>query len=159
MSTHVYLSVPHGHELPEPLLERAAVAVLESEGISEGELSLTFLADDPIRDLNRRWRGHDRIPDVLSFCLHDPGNPPVGDIYIGVDQAVRQARDQGVSDQEELVRLVIHGTLHVLGYDHPEAWMDRGESELYRKQELMVRRILTENPEERSEIEVTGRRR
>ncbi len=159
MSAHVYLSVPRGQKLPELLLERAAVAVLESEGISEGELSLTFLTDEPIRDLNRRWLGHDRVPDVLSFCLHDPGNYPVGDIYIGVDQAVRQARHQGVSDQEELVRLVIHGTLHLLGYDHPEAWMDRSESEFYRKQELMVRRILTENPEERSEIEVTGRRR
>ena len=159
MPAHVYLSVPHGHELPEPLLERAAVAVLESEGISEGELSLTFLPDEPIRALNHRWRGHDRVPDVLSFCLHDPGDPPVGDIYIGVDQVARQAEEHGVSDCEELVRLVIHGTLHVLGYDHPEPSMDRGVSELYRKQELMVRRILTENPEERSEIEVTGRRR
>ena len=159
MSAHVYLSVPHGHELPEPLLERAAVAVLESQGISEAELSLTFLPDEPMRALNHRWRGHDRVPDVLSFCLADPGNPPVGDIYIGVDQAARQAEEHGVSDWEELVRLVIHGTLHVLGYDHPEAWMDWGDSELYRKQELMVRKILTENPEERSEIEVTGRRR
>jgi probable rRNA maturation factor len=128
--------------LPEALLEQAVVSVLESEGIDDGEVSLTFLPDDPIRVLNLRWRGHDWVPDVIAFGLHDPGETPVGDIYIALEQAARQAEEHRVPDREELVRLVIHGTLHVLGYDHPEAWKDRLESELYRKQEEIVQRVL-----------------
>ncbi len=157
MSPRVYLSLPRGHKLPEPLLEEAVLAVLAAEGLSEGELSLTFLADKEIQALNLQWRGYDSVPDVLSFGLHEPGSPPVGDIYIGVDQAARQAEEHGVSHREELVRLAIHGTLHVLGYDHPETAAARAESELYRRQELMVRQILSEQPDPRPESEVAGR--
>ena len=132
------------------------MAVLAAEGIRDGELSLTFLPDDPIRALNRRWCGHDWVPDVIAFGLHDPGGAPVGDIYIGVAQAARQAQENGVSDREELVRLVIHGTLHVLGYDHPEAWADRAESELYRKQENLVQQTLARASGKPSGTEITG---
>jgi probable rRNA maturation factor len=141
MSSRVYVSLPEGHKLPGALLEEAAFAVLDAEGVSDAELSVTILEDEFIRELNVRWRGHDWIPDVLSFALHASGESPVGDIYVGLDQASRQAREQDIPVGEELVRLVIHGALHVLGYDHPEG-KDRDEAELYRRQEALVRSVL-----------------
>lgn len=142
MAARIYVSVPQGHQLPESLLERAARGALQAEGQTEGELSLTFLSDEEIRSRNLQWRGHDWIPDVLSFALHDPGEAPVGDIYIGLQQAGRQAKEHGISEREELVRLVIHGTLHVLGYDHAEDPDARKDSDLFRRQEILVRRVL-----------------
>lgn len=141
MPSRVYVSLPEGRELPGALLEAAAIAVLDAEGVSDGQVSVTILGDEPIRELNLRWRGHDWIPDVLSFALHDSGERLVGDVYVGLDQALRQAREHGVPVEEELVRLVIHGMLHVLGYDHPEG-EDREESELYRRQEALLRSVI-----------------
>jgi len=141
MPSRVYVSLPEGRELPGELLEAAAFAVLDAEDVSDGQISVTILGDEPIRELNIRWRGHDWIPDVLSFALHASGESPVGDIYVGLDQASRQAREHDVPVEEELVRLVIHGALHVLGYDHPEG-EDRDGSELYRRQEELVRSVL-----------------
>ena len=140
MTASVYLSVPVECGLPVELLEQAATAVLDAEGVEGGELSLTFLPDEPMRALNLRWRGHDWVPDVLAFGLHEPGQAVVGDIYIGVSQAGRQAKEHGVATEEELLRLVVHGTLHVLGYDHPEE--ERERSDLFRKQEAFVRSVL-----------------
>jgi probable rRNA maturation factor len=109
---------------------------------------VALLADEPILELNRTWLGHDWVPDVLSFALHDAGEPPVADIYVGVEQAARQARDHGVSLEEELVRLCIHGTLHVLGYDHSEAEARSGgdpeTSHLFAAQEALVRKVMAE---------------
>ncbi|MEX0856469.1 MAG: rRNA maturation RNase YbeY [Gemmatimonadota bacterium] len=134
------LNSPDGQPVPTALLERAIGATLSEEGVQEGEVSVTFLTDSPILDLNRRWLGHDWIPDVLSFALHDPGEPPIGDVYVGVDQAARQAREHGVSHEEELVRLAVHGTLHILGYEHPEE--DPESSPLFQKQERLVQQVM-----------------
>ncbi len=144
MPPTVYLSVPSGRKIPEALIRRAVSLALQREEIEEGELSIAFLEDEPIRVLNERWRGHDWIPDVLSFALHDPGEPPIGDIYIGFEQAARQAEEQGVTEREELVRLAVHGVLHVLGYAHPETESGRAKSELFRKQEAVVREVVGE---------------
>ena len=108
------------------------------------ELSITFLEDGPIRDLNRVYLGHDWVPDVLSFTFPEP--PPLGDIYVGMEQAARQAMDEGVSFEEELVRLAVHGTLHVLGYEHPEDPGEREASEQYRIQEAVVREVMGDGP-------------
>ena len=142
MPSRVYLSLPQGHELPDALLEEATHEVLRAEGVGDGEFSVTFLEDGPIRDLNIRWRGRDWVPDVLSFALHDSGESPIGDIYVGMNQAMRQAREHDVPIREELVRLVVHGVLHVLGYDHPDG-EDRNHAELYQRQEALLRRILS----------------
>jgi probable rRNA maturation factor len=89
--------------------------------------------------LNREYLGHEGPTDVISFPLEDPGDRVVGDIYIGVDQAARQAEDLGVTAREETVRLALHGLLHVLGWDHPEDG-GREESEMFRRQEELVGR-------------------
>lgn len=129
-----------GGEVPagtEWLLERAVLATAEARGVDAGEVSLTLVNDDAIADLNQRFLSHEGPTDVLSFALYLPGEPPVGDVYIGFTQAGRQAAENGVSLEEELARLAVHGTLHVLGEDHPES-EDRVESDMWRLQERIV---------------------
>jgi len=121
-------------------VERAVRETLSSEGVSEGEISLTFLSDAQIQELNRQYLDHDFPTDVLSFALHDEGEPILGDVYIGADHAQRQASELGVPLEEEVARLAIHVSLHVLGYQHPEG-ADREECELFRKQEIILRRV------------------
>ena len=121
-------------------LARAVRTTLADEGTKNGEVSLTLVGDDRIRALNREYLGRDRVTDVISFALHGPGEPLLADIYIGYPQALRQAADLGLSEHEELVRLAIHGTLHVLGYDHPVE--DRLASAFFLRQEALVRRVL-----------------
>jgi probable rRNA maturation factor len=128
------------------LLRRAVRDTLRGEGISNGELSLTFLDDPSIRDLNREWLGHDRVTDVISFALRGEGPPTpaaplLGDVYVGREQALRQAAEAGVPLEEELVRLAVHGVLHVCGHDHPEG-SERIASPMFRLQEERVAAIL-----------------
>ncbi len=124
--------------LPETELRRALGRVLAQADADVHELSVTFLADAEIRGLNARWLGHDWVPDVLSFPL---GPPLLGDVYVGYDQAVRQAAEHGVPVEEELVRLAVHGTLHLLGHDHPEDPDGRQCAEMTRIQEAVVREV------------------
>jgi probable rRNA maturation factor len=139
----LHLNRPDGGLLPSQKLRQGVALVLEEEGVQDGELSITFLEDDPIRELNRRYLNHDWVPDVLSFPLHQDGYPLHGDIYVGLGQAARQATEHGVPLEEELVRLSVHGVLHVLGYDHPEDMASRRASSLYRIQERVVRKVFS----------------
>jgi probable rRNA maturation factor len=136
------VSVPPGYRVPRRLLADAVTATLEAEGVTEGEIGVVCLRDGPIRALNRDWLGHDRVTDVLSFPLHDPGDPPFGDVCVGLEQAKRQAKEHGVPQAEELVRLVVHGTLHLLGYDHQAGASVDSDVELFRKQEELVRSLV-----------------
>ena len=133
-----------GVPAPRPLgilLRRAARAVLDAEDAAELELSLTLLDDAAMRELNRDWLGHDRPTDVIAFALGEGEAEPLGDVYIGVERAIEQAAEAGVPVREELVRLAVHGTLHVLGYDHDEG-AARQQGEMWRRQEQLVKRIL-----------------
>jgi probable rRNA maturation factor len=125
----------------EDLLEAAVRAAFRSEEVEEGEISLTLLEDREIQALNRDHLGHDRPTDVLAFALWEGDQPVVGDVYVGLAQARRQAREEGVSLDEELVRLTVHGTLHVLGWDHPADPAERAGSEMYVRQEELVARL------------------
>lgn len=145
----LHLNTPDGDDLPDALLERAVHLALAREGVVEGEVSITFLGDEAIRELNRQHLDHDWVPDVLSFALHDEGEALLGDVYVGLDQARRQARREGVPEEEELVRLAVHGLLHVLGHEHPEAPGDREDSRLYRLQEELVQAVFAVHGEDR----------
>lgn len=127
--------------LPERLLRAGVRRAAAREGAVEGEISLTFLGDPEIQALNLEYLGRDEITDVIAFSLHDPGAPVVGDVYVGYEQARRQAREVGIDLAEELLRLAIHGTLHVTGRDHPEG-DDRADSEMFRLQEEILKEIL-----------------
>ncbi|UCC25508.1 MAG: rRNA maturation RNase YbeY [Gemmatimonadales bacterium] len=129
-------------ELDGPL-EAAVRLVLSHHRVDTAEVSLALLGDEAIQALNRDHLGHDYPTDVLSFALWEEGEPVVGDVYLGYEQALRQADAEGVPDLEELLRLAIHGTLHVLGYEHPEEAASRPSSEMYRLQEALLRDLLS----------------
>ncbi|HEX2188475.1 MAG TPA: rRNA maturation RNase YbeY [Longimicrobiaceae bacterium] len=122
-------------------VERAVRATLLAEGHAAGEVSVALLADPAMVELNCEYLGHDRPTDVISFALHGDGEPPLGDVYLGVEQALRQAEELGVDPGEELLRLTVHGTLHVLGWDHPEG-EERLGSDMFRRQEEILRGLL-----------------
>jgi probable rRNA maturation factor len=104
-------------------LRSRARRVLGAVGQSRAELSIRLVDDAEMRELNAAWRGRDRSTDVLAFSLlegEDAGRRGalLGDVVLGVETAARQARRRRRSLDEELARLLIHGTLHLLGRDH-----------------------------------------
>ncbi len=123
------------------LVGRAARAALEAAGVAEAELSLALVDDATIERLNEAWLGRRRPTDVIAFSLAGPDEPPLGDIYIGVQEAERQAASRGIPLREELARLAIHGTLHVLGHDHPEE-DGREQSPMWAAQERILAAVL-----------------
>jgi len=125
------------------LVRRAVLAVLDLYEIESAEYSVVFLSGQQMRALNRRSFGRDRATDVIAFGLPHPGLL-VGDVYVCPSVARRLAREFNVSEREEMVRLVVHGTLHTLGYDHPSG-EGRSQSDMWRAQEECVRRILGGN--------------
>ena len=107
--------------------------MLEAEDAPPCELSVTVTDDETVRGLNREYAGEDAVTDVLSFSQREgeefvaaPGSvPPLGEVVIAYPQATRQAEERDRSVEEEVARLLIHGTLHLLGYDHAEAEEER----------------------------------
>jgi len=114
-----------------------ALAVLRGEGVHDARLSITFVSARRMAVLNERHLRHHGPTDVISFALGTRGGPLLGDIYIAPDVARRNAREHGASLGEEITRLVVHGVLHVLGYDHPEG-KGRDSSPMWRRQEALV---------------------
>jgi probable rRNA maturation factor len=138
MDVHVNCMGPW--PVPVDLLARGCRSVLKRQGIQEGEVSVTLLGDGDITALNQEYFGERRPTDVIAFSLHGPGDPVLGDVYIGYEQAERQASELGIALAEEVLRLAVHGTLHVLGFEHPEG-DDRFDSDMFRIQEEIVRTI------------------
>ncbi|MBI5504104.1 MAG: rRNA maturation RNase YbeY [Deltaproteobacteria bacterium] len=115
--------------------------LLEALDRAASEVVVVLVGDERIRELNRQWRGKDQPTDVLSFSLLEGesmagGSDLLGDIVVSVETLRRQAREGNWSDQEELARLLLHGLLHLLGYDHEreadESVMKAQESRLAR---------------------------
>lgn len=131
---------------PSPLAASAlhlAQAILECVGHSGDELSVALVGDERMRELNRDWRGKDRTTDVLSFSQVEgedmpEASPMLGDVVVSVDVLRRQAADGGWAVEEELARLLLHGVLHLIGYDHE----DEGDARVMRAEEARVVRDL-----------------
>ena len=130
--------VVSGRRLPLPpaLVQRVVTRVLEGER-REGIISVTFLGRDAMRRMNARHKGRDVPTDVLAFAMTDGAGRAVGDVYVCAWVAAREARARGVPLREELIRLVVHGTLHALGRTHPED-EGRTRSPMWRRQERYV---------------------
>jgi probable rRNA maturation factor len=122
--------------LPRALVIRAVKAVLRAER-REAMISITFLGRDSMRRLNARHKRLDHATDVLAFPLNGPAGEVIGDVYVCPWVARREARARGIPVREELIRLVVHGTLHALGRDHPEG-PERTRSDMWRRQERYV---------------------
>jgi probable rRNA maturation factor len=121
-------------------LERLVVGVLDDLAVGGScSLSVALVEDDAIRALNRKHRGLDEVTDVLSFPVDGLDPLPagmereLGDVVISLAQARRQAAQQGVSDVEELTSLVVHGVLHLAGFDH-----ETDDGEMFRRQDRLL---------------------
>jgi probable rRNA maturation factor len=102
---------------PKRETSRAIQSVLKDESAHSFRLSVVFVGSRTIRAINRRFLGHDYVTDVLAFPLGEEQEPGVqAELYINLDRAKSQARDYCVPFAEETRRLLIHGTLHLLGY-------------------------------------------
>ncbi|WP_110926907.1 rRNA maturation RNase YbeY [Bacillus massiliglaciei] len=126
-------------ELVDRLLQFAAGKIGIEE---ETELSVTFVGNDRIHEINKQYRNKDAATDVISFALEEMGEGEVeivgadmprmlGDIIISIDRTKEQAEEYGHSFERELGFLALHGFLHLLGYDH---MTEEDEKEMFTKQ-------------------------
>lgn len=131
-------------EFIEKLLKHAA----EKEGLTKDtEISLTFVTNEEIREINREYRGKDTPTDVISFAMEEQGEGEIeilgeesmptvlGDIIISIERAKEQAEEYGHSYKRELGFLTVHGFLHLLGYDHMN---EEDEKEMFSKQDEIL---------------------
>jgi probable rRNA maturation factor len=108
-------------------LEGMASAAMEREGLPPGELSVLITDDETVRELNREYAGEDSTTDVLAFSLREgeefaspDGVLRLGEVIISYPTAQRQAAEAGIPVEREIEHLLVHGVLHLLGYDHAE---------------------------------------
>jgi rRNA maturation RNase YbeY len=120
-------------------VQRVADQVLRAERVRNALLSITFVTDRRIAALNWEHLRHRGPTDVISFgfAISKGSSDVMGDVYIAPNVARRNARAAGVGIREELLRLVVHGVLHVLGHDHPEG-EERYSSGMWRRQERLL---------------------
>ncbi|ANU25561.1 rRNA maturation RNase YbeY [Planococcus versutus] len=135
------------------LLEHAA----KKEEVSDSEVSVTFVTDAMIRDINREYRSKDQPTDVISFAMEELGEGEtaivgsteprmLGDIVISLDRTKEQANDYGHSFERELGFLAVHGFLHLLGYDHMTAVDEKKMSA--RQEEILLSLGITRDQHE-----------
>lgn len=124
------------------LIEKSIAAVLKVEGLDENvEVSVSFVGDEEIRDLNRDYRGVDKSTDVLSFPMDDEFiivSRILGDVIINTKRVMEQAEELGHSEERELSYLTVHSILHLLGYDHME---DEDKKEMREREKLAMKEL------------------
>jgi probable rRNA maturation factor len=117
--------------------------LLDALRMPDAELSLLLVSDAVMRRLNREWRGKNRATDVLSFAQAEgPSAAPaglLGDVVISLDTARRQAAEHAATVGSELDRLLIHGVLHLLGYDHERSPAEARR--MQRRERALARRL------------------
>jgi len=129
--------------VPAKLIRQVVAYVLRAEKTPKGVVSVNVIGDAKMRRLNAQYRGKDRTTDVLSFSAREGGMPAVGDevgdIFISASQIARQAKEFGVPVGEEFVRMLVHGVLHALGYDH----ISKSDAKImFGKQEKYVKKCI-----------------
>ena len=116
-------------------------AALEHEKVTNAIFSVIFVEDEEIHNMNKEYRGVDRVTDVISFALEDNQDivynevRMLGDIFICIPQMKRQAIEYGHNVKRELAFLAVHGILHLLGYDH---MTEEDERVMFALQELIL---------------------
>ncbi|MDP2948167.1 MAG: rRNA maturation RNase YbeY [Chloroflexota bacterium] len=141
----VQIAPPFRSAVRAPWLRAIARRVLAAESAGPAALGIAITDDVTVRDLNRRYLGLDEPTDVLSFGLSEesdtpfalpPGEAaPLGEVIISYPTAVQQAEEEGHSVEAELAHLLVHGILHLLGYDHLER---EGERAMRRREEEVL---------------------
>ncbi|OHB28588.1 MAG: rRNA maturation RNase YbeY, partial [Desulfuromonadaceae bacterium GWC2_58_13] len=130
------------------LLRKVARRILSASGCPDAELSILIVSDQEIRGINRDYLQRDKPTNVISFAMQEgegSGVQPdlLGDIVISADTAARDAAEAGLPLESELFFLLLHGILHLLGYDH-----ERGTEEDARRMEAREREIFASIREE-----------
>ena len=123
-------------------LRQVTQSVLEQEGYASAHLSLILVGKTRMRNLNRTYRQRDYATDVLAFPMEDVSHSPrafVGDVVICIPVALSQAARWGNTPDEELLRVLIHGILHLLGYDHETT--EREARRMKRKEHAIFHRL------------------
>lgn len=113
-----------GTKYPTAALRQIAETLLRAVKQGRAELSIALVGDREMRPLNRKYRKKKKTTDVLSFFVEDQpvcGAKILGDVVISVEQARRQAKARGKTLKSEMATLLIHGILHLLGYDHEKS--------------------------------------
>ncbi|MFQ3542735.1 rRNA maturation RNase YbeY [Halobacillus rhizosphaerae] len=137
------------------LIERILQFSSKQEGVpAESEVSISFVDNDRIQELNKQYRDKDRPTDVISFAMQEQGEGEMdikgegiplmlGDIIISVDKAKEQAEDYDHSYERELGFLALHGFLHLLGYDHMN---EEEELKMFGRQEEILHEFGLQRP-------------
>ncbi len=124
------------------LIEKSVAAVLKVEELDENvEVSVSFVGDEEIRELNRDYRGVDKSTDVLSFPIDDEfilDNRILGDVIINTRRVMEQAEELGHSNEREFSYLTVHSILHLLGYDHME---DEDKRQMREREKLAMKEL------------------
>lgn len=133
----------HRTSLGQVGIADAARAALRAERVTNALVSVTLMDKRGIAKMNREHIGHSGPTDVISFGFSraTAKDPVIGDIYIAPDVARDNATASGVTIHDEMTRLVVHGVLHILGYDHPES-AERVDSDMWKRQERIVQRLV-----------------
>jgi probable rRNA maturation factor len=114
--------IPNRYQLKNDYLEKVAKAAFSLLPRKEGIIELSFVSESRIKTLNKEYRALDRVTDVLSFKIND--NPLTGQVFICYNKAKEQAESYGKIIDEEVALLLVHGILHIFGFDH----LDEGEA-------------------------------
>lgn len=130
----------YGYDQDYDYLNQVIDLTLEMEKIENAVFSVIFVDEAKIQEINREYRGVDRVTDVISFAFEDSIDVSydfrfLGDIYICIPRMKEQALEYGHSEKRELSFLVVHGLLHLLGYDHQT---EEEEKEMFSKQEVIL---------------------
>lgn len=122
-------------------LDSVIKATLKLEKVENAIFSIIFVDEKEIQKINKEYRGIDKITDVISFAFEDNANVVyndiriLGDIYVCITRMIDQAKEYGHSEKRELSFLIVHGLLHLLGYDHQTK---EDEEIMFKKQELVL---------------------
>lgn len=124
-------------------LEELAAKVLAAEGSHDSEVGVLVTDDATVRELNRRYAGEDSVTDVLSFSLQEGEEfawpdevKHLGEVIISLPTAERQAQEGGLPLEQEVAHLLVHGLLHLLGYDHADP---DGERRMRQRENVLLR--------------------
>jgi probable rRNA maturation factor len=113
-----------GRKIETTAWEAFAAKAVGAIGKSGSSATIAFVSDQKIRQLNRQFRGINRSTDVLSFPAGEADETNLGDIAISIETATKQARENDLTFEQEVAQLILHGLLHLSGYDHET---DNGE--------------------------------
>lgn len=131
----------YGYEKDYSYLNGVIENTLKHEKVTNANFSIVFVDEEKIQELNKNYRGIDKVTDVISFAFED--NQLIvyndirflGEIFICIPRMIKQSEDYGHSEVRELAFLTVHGLLHLLGYDHMNK---KDEEEMFALQEVIL---------------------